>query len=489
MGQPIGSRYELDSQLGRGAFGSVWRGKVRESGEAVAIKVLLEELANDADVVTRFLRERTALVNLRHRSLVSVRDLVVEGDVLALVMQLVEGPDLRAYLRGRGVLGPTESALLVADVAEALAVAHAAKIIHRDVKPANVLLKPEEDGYRPLLTDFGIARLADAPSVTRTSQVVGTPYYLAPEVISGQQPTPAVDVYASGIMFFELMTGRPPFRGSDAMEVFQAHQTQPPPRPDGVSDAIWAVIAAALAKDPKQRPDANGLAARLRAAVGKGGPGRLPVHPREGTVVLPKLAGEPERVAKPAAPPRSPSAAPAAAAAAAAVAAAPTRPISTYSAGPAQAAAAPVLPPLSAPKPSSYPPQPVFPGPAAPLRQPRDAAPGRSAYAPQTRQAAYLPPQQRISAPPPLQQRPPSSAPLRQAPRQPRPAAYDPSPSNGIGCLGKLAILLIVLALAALIGVEIGNRIAKDRNDSSLFGHRPGASISQQPTGFSGSSR
>ena len=486
MGQPIGSRYELETQLGRGAFGSVWRGRVRESGEAVAIKVLLEELANDADVVTRFLRERTALVNLRHRSLVSVRDLVVEGDVLALVMQLVEGPDLRAYLRGRGVLGPTESALLVADVAEALAVAHAAKIIHRDVKPANVLLKPEEDGYRPLLTDFGIARLADAPSVTRTSQVVGTPYYLAPEVISGQQPTPAVDVYASGIMFFELMTGRPPFRGSDAMEVFQAHQTQPPPRPDGVSDAIWTVIAAALAKDPKQRPDATGLAARLRAAVGKGSSGRLPVHPREGTVVLPKLAGEPERVAKPATPSRSPSVAPAAAAAAAAVAAAPTRPISAYSANPAPPA--PVLPPLSAPKPNAYPPQPVFPGPAAPVRPPRDAVPGRSAYAPQTRQPAYLPPQQRITAPPPLQQRPPSPAPLRQAPRQPRPTAYDPTPNNGIGCLGKLAILLIVLALAALIGVEIGNRIAKDRNDSGLFGHRSGASISQQAAGFSGSS-
>ncbi|MBR7835818.1 serine/threonine protein kinase, partial [Actinospica durhamensis] len=296
MGQPIGSRYELESQLGRGAFGSVWRGRVRDTGEAVAIKVLLEELANDADVVTRFLRERTALVSMRHRSLVSVRDLVVEGDLLALVMQLVEGPDLRAYLRGRGTLGAAESALLVADVAEALAVAHTAKIIHRDVKPANVLLKPEDGGYRPLLTDFGIARLADAPSVTRTSQVVGTPYYLAPEVISGQQPTPAVDVYACGIMFFELRTGRPPFRGNDAMEVFQAHQTQPPPRPEGVPDAVWTVIASALAKDPNRRPDAATLAARLRAAVQSSDPGaaaRLSVHPREGTVVLPKLPSEP----------------------------------------------------------------------------------------------------------------------------------------------------------------------------------------------------
>ena len=325
MGQPIGSRYELETQLGRGAFGAVWRGRVRDTGEAVAIKVLLEELANDADVVTRFLRERTALVSMRHRSLVSVRDLVVEGDVLALVMQLVEGPDLRAYVRSRGTLGATESALLVADVAEALAVAHAAKIIHRDVKPANVLLQPDDGGYRPLLTDFGIARLADAPSVTRTSQVVGTPYYLAPEVISGQQPTPAVDVYASGIMFYELMTGRPPFRGSDAMEVFQAHQTKAPPRPDGVSDPLWSVIASALAKDPTRRPDAGQLAVRLRAAVGSGQPGadgRLPVHPREGTVVLPKLS-EAELA------PKSRTPAPAAVAAGAR-AAAPTQKVASY---------------------------------------------------------------------------------------------------------------------------------------------------------------
>jgi len=295
VGQPIGSRYELDEQLGRGAFGSVWRGRVRDTGEAIAVKVLLEELAADPDVVTRFLRERTALVGLRHRSLVAIRDLVVEGDVLALVMQLVEGPDLRAYLRGRGTLGPEEAALLVADVADALSVAHAAKIIHRDVKPANVLLKPEAGGFRPLLTDFGIARLADAPSVTRTSQVVGTPYYLSPEVISGRKATGAVDVYAAGIMFFELLTGHPPFRGRDAMEVFRAHQTATPQRPPGVSDRLWAVATAALAKDPEMRPLAGELASRLRAAVGVKQDGttvRLPVNPSEGTVVLPALPAE-----------------------------------------------------------------------------------------------------------------------------------------------------------------------------------------------------
>ena len=494
MGQPIGSRYELESQLGRGAFGSVWRGRVRDTGEAVAIKVLLEELANDADVVTRFLRERTALVSMRHRSLVSVRDLVVEGDVLALVMQLVEGPDLRAYVRGRGTLGATESALLVADVAEALAVAHAAKIIHRDVKPANVLLQPEDGGYRPLLTDFGIARLADAPSVTRTSQVVGTPYYLAPEVISGQQPTPAVDVYASGIMFYELMTGRPPFRGSDAMEVFQAHQTKAPPRPDGVSDPLWSVIASALAKDPTRRPDAGQLAVRLRAAVGASGQAGaaagLPVHPREGTVVLPKLSEA--ELAPPAAAPKPRTPAPAVVNAAAA-AALTTRPVGAAYAA-AVAPTTPVVPvaaPRPAAQPSGYPPQPVFPGPS---RTPHDAIPPRSTgYAPQNQQSAYRPPQQRSAPPAPVQQPQPQQRPaagpnpLRQAPRQPRPvAAYEPTSKNGVGCLGRIAILLIVLALAALIGVEIGNRIAAKRGEET-FTHRLGLSVISQLDGFRGS--
>jgi len=247
------------------------------------------------------------------------------------------------------------------------------------------------------------------------------------------------------------------------------------------------VISAARAKDPARRPDATGLAARLRAAVGSGAPGagRLPVHPREGTVVLPKLAGEPERPAKPA--PVAPSFAPAPAPAAAAVAAAPTRPISAYSGN-----AAPP-PPLTPPSPvrgtstpNSYPPQPVFPGPSSIPARPRDAAPARGAYAPQSPQPAYRPPQQqRIAAPAP--QRQPAPGPMRQAPRQPRPAGYDPAPGNGIGCLGKLAILLIVLALAALIGVEIGNRIANNRNGSGLFGHH--ASISQQLPGFRGSPR
>ena len=455
MGQPIGSRYELDSQLGRGAFGSVWRGRVRDTGEAVAIKVLLEELATDADVVTRFLRERTAMVGLRHRSLVSIRDLVVEGDVLALVLQLVEGPDLRAYLRGRGTLAPVEAALLVADVAEALAVAHAAQIIHRDVKPANVLLQPEDGGFRPLLTDFGIARLADAPSVTRTSQVVGTPYYLAPEVISGKQPTSAVDVYASGIMLLELILGHPPFRGKDAMAVFEAHQSAAPQRPAGVDDRLWAVISKALAKDPAARPTAAELAASLRNAVRTERDGtiaRLPINKAVGTVVLPALASAMK----------------------AAAALPPPPPLATAPLVRREAPTNLVQRPAAAPS-TGYPPQPYYPPQQSP-QQPQG-------YLQPTQRLPQAQPTQRLvppTQPLPLRQAPPSQpqhnqpqsrpnaqyrqpppAPLRQAPRYPReystPAA--PAQRTGLSCLSKLAILVIVLLVATAIGLAIGKAL------------------------------
>lgn len=436
MGQPIGSRYELDEQLGRGAFGSVWRGRVRDTGEAIAVKVLLEELAADADVVTRFLRERTALVGLRHRSLVAIRDLVVEGDVLALVMQLVEGPDLRAYLRGRGTLGPEEAALLVADVADALAVAHAAKIIHRDVKPANVLLQPEAGGFRPLLTDFGIARLADAPSVTRTSQVVGTPYYLSPEVISGRKATGAVDVYAAGIMFYELLTGHPPFRGRDAMEVFRAHQTATPQRPPGVSDRLWAVATAALAKDPDARPLAGELASRLRAAVRVKQDGttvRLPVNPSEGTVVLPALPAE-QKIAAGAAGVAAGQAA-AARAHAAPHAVWPTR--AAQANGSAAPQAAPQQKPSQPESPAAAPQPPA--ARAAAGQQPHNGAQvipiNRGAQITPTPAAPTTPiarasANQPTTALPPASQRPAVQAPITQPPASNTPAPARPYPSQ-----------------------------------------------------------
>ncbi|MGW0535756.1 serine/threonine-protein kinase [Streptomyces sp. NPDC003032] len=276
--RPVGSKYLLEEPLGRGATGTVWRARQRETagaeaavpgqpGETVAIKVLKEELANDADVVMRFLRERSVLLRLTHENIVRTRDLVVEGDLLALVMDLVDGPDLHRYLRENGPFTPVAAALLTAQIADALAASHADGVVHRDLKPANVLLKQDAEGMHPMLTDFGIARLADSPGLTRTQEFVGTPAYVAPESAEGRPQTSAVDIYGAGILLYELVTGRPPFAGGSALEVLHQHLSAEPRRPSTVPDPLWTVIERCLDKNPDRRPSAENLARALRAVA------------------------------------------------------------------------------------------------------------------------------------------------------------------------------------------------------------------------------
>lgn len=277
--RPVGSKYLLEEPLGRGATGTVWRARQRETagaeaavagqpGETVAIKVLKEELANDADIVMRFLRERSVLLRLTHPNIVRTRDLVVEGELLALVMDLVEGPDLHRYLRENGPFTPVAAALMTAQIADALAASHADGVVHRDLKPANVLLKQDPDGaMHPMLTDFGIARLADSPGLTRTHEFVGTPAYVAPESAEGRPQTSAVDIYGAGILLYELVTGRPPFGGGSALEVLHQHLSAEPRRPSTVPDPLWTVIERCLSKNPDHRPSAENLARGLRAVA------------------------------------------------------------------------------------------------------------------------------------------------------------------------------------------------------------------------------
>ncbi|MFF8804792.1 serine/threonine-protein kinase [Streptomyces omiyaensis] len=276
--RPIGSKYLLEEPLGRGATGTVWRARQRETagaeaavpgqpGETVAIKVLKEELANDADIVMRFLRERSVLLRLTHPNIVRTRDLVVEGDVLALVMDLVEGPDLHRYLRENGPLTPVAAALLTAQIADALAASHADGVVHRDLKPANVLVAERDGAMHPMLTDFGIARLADSPGLTRTHEFVGTPAYVAPESAEGRPQTSAVDIYGAGILLYELVTGRPPFAGGTALEVLHMHLSEEPRRPSTVPAPLWTVIERCLSKDPARRPSAVNLARGLRTVA------------------------------------------------------------------------------------------------------------------------------------------------------------------------------------------------------------------------------
>lgn len=278
--RPVGSKYLLEEPLGRGATGTVWRASQRETagaeaavagqpGETVAIKVLKEELASDPDVVMRFLRERSVLLRLTHPNIVRTRDLVVEGDLLALVMDLIDGPDLHRYLRDNGPFSPVAAALLTAQIADALAASHADGVVHRDLKPANVLVKQDADGQmHPMLTDFGIARLADSPGLTRTHEFVGTPAYVAPESAEGRPQTSAVDIYGAGILLYELVTGRPPFAGGTALEVLQRHLNEDPRRPTTVPEALWTVIERCLSKDPDRRPSAENLARGLRTVAG-----------------------------------------------------------------------------------------------------------------------------------------------------------------------------------------------------------------------------
>lgn len=262
--RPLGSRYVVTEALGVGSTGRVWRGAERGGGE-VAVKVLHPELASRPDVVARFLRERTLLTAVRHPNVVHVRDLVVEGDTVAVVLDLVDGGDLRSLLSSApgGTLEPEVAARVTADVLSGLAALHRAGVVHCDVKPENVLVAP--DG-RALVTDAGIARLVHGPEEDGGAAVIGSAEYLAPEVASGCRPAAAADLYAAGVLLYELLFGRTPFAGGHPAAVLWRHQALGPPRPPGVPDGLWALLSSLLAKDPDARPaDAAAALASLEA--------------------------------------------------------------------------------------------------------------------------------------------------------------------------------------------------------------------------------
>lgn len=263
--ESLGSRYVLLEEIGAGGMGTVWRARSRDAGEIVAVKLLRDSLAGDQELVLRFVQERNVMRALRHPNIVTVRDFVIEGERLALVMDLVEGGDLRVLLQRQGTLPQAEAAQLMTQVADALAAAHALDIVHRDIKPGNVLIDGATGQVR--LTDFGVARIVHGPGITQTTSIIGTPTYLSPEVADGSAPTPAVDVYALGLILYELVAGRPPFVGEHPMALLRQHATAMPRRLPGMSDALWEVISACVAKNPADRPRAGEVAVALRAAA------------------------------------------------------------------------------------------------------------------------------------------------------------------------------------------------------------------------------
>lgn len=266
-GQPLGSRYRLTAPLGSGAMGEVWRG-VDDEGTELAIKLLKPAYAEDADVVRRFVAERSLLMGVQHPNVVRVRDLVIEGSTLAIVMDLVNGGDLRHLTREHQTLQPGDVAAIGAQVAAGLAAIHERRIVHRDIKPENVLLEFEAGQPSVRITDFGVARLSEEGSAGRQSTMIaGTPHYMAPELFEGELPRPAADLYSLGILLYELSCGLPPFWGRATAAVMYAHAHLRPGRPPGVPDPLWDVIQGLLAKRVDERPTSAAAVSERLAGV------------------------------------------------------------------------------------------------------------------------------------------------------------------------------------------------------------------------------
>lgn len=265
LNRQLGSKYILEDSIGRGAMGEVFRGHDQQ-GIALAFKVLHPDLSSDADIVGRFVKERGLLEAVKSPNLVGVVDLVVEGATLAIVMELVDGPDLRSYLSQRGTLSPSEVCRIGSGVAAGLAAVHGAGIVHRDIKPENVLMKDVDGRAVPKLTDFGISSLVDTERA-RSTMLVGTPQYIAPEVSEGEDVTAASDLYALGIMLYELACGVTPFAGGSVMAVLRRHSDVAPGRPDSIPDELWDLISWLLNKQPGQRPPTSRQVATILDAL------------------------------------------------------------------------------------------------------------------------------------------------------------------------------------------------------------------------------
>jgi serine/threonine-protein kinase len=258
-----GGRYQLETEIAKGAIGTVWRALDARTGDRVAVKMLRPDAAEDPELVATFLAEAEILAGLDHPSVVRVRDLLATGGQYVLVLDLVNGLDLRRRLRADGPLPPAVAVNVVAQVADALGYLHGRGIMHGDVKPSNILVPV--DGTRVRLTDFGVARRVPPPRGGAGERAThATPEYVSPEVVAGDPPSPAADVYALGIVLYELFCGRSPYRGGTAGEVLRRHGTCVPVPPPGLPESVWPVIMDCMALDPARRPVTAVVANRLR---------------------------------------------------------------------------------------------------------------------------------------------------------------------------------------------------------------------------------
>jgi hypothetical protein len=264
-GTVLGGRYRLDERIAGGGMGDVWRGTDEVLGRTVAVKILLPALLDEAGFAERFRGEARTMATINHPGVVDVYDYGSEDATAFLVMEYVEGDALSRTLSRVGRLTPARTMALVAQAADALQAAHEKGIVHRDVKPGNLLVRPNGT---LVLTDFGIARSAIVGQLTAAGSVLGTASYISPEQAAGAVATPLSDVYALGVVAYQCLSGHRPFEGDNPLEIAMRHvRDTPPPLPSDIPPAVRQIVERAMAKDPAARwPSAAALAQVARRA-------------------------------------------------------------------------------------------------------------------------------------------------------------------------------------------------------------------------------
>jgi eukaryotic-like serine/threonine-protein kinase len=265
-GVTLGGRYRLDERIAGGGMGDVWRGTDEVLGRTVAVKILLPALLDEPGFAERFRGEARTMATINHPGVVDVYDYGSDQQLAFLVMEYVEGDALSRTLSRVGRLTPARTMALVAQAADALQAAHANGIVHRDVKPGNLLVRPNGT---LVLTDFGIARSALVGQLTVAGSVLGTASYISPEQASGAVATAASDVYALGVVAYQCLSGHRPFDGATPIEIAMKHvRDTPRPLPADIPPAVRAIVDRALAKDPGARwPTAAAMAVVARQAA------------------------------------------------------------------------------------------------------------------------------------------------------------------------------------------------------------------------------